>query len=168
LPNDPSLDQSPLKNEIASLILRFGKPAVIEELARISREGRRRGPKPQKDYSNLIDMARIIDHAEFTVKKDFPIGRAARIIADRQNCKPGKERDATIKRLKRKFGPSRALLMFYLKLSAFKELLLKVHSQWSAGTISEAISEEMLIEHLRQATQILRDANDLFERLLLR
>jgi hypothetical protein len=87
---------------VARLILRFGKPAVIEELERISREGRRRGAKEQEDYADLYEMSRIIAHAEYMGTKDFPIGRAARIIAERQNYKPGNRRNAKVKTLKRK------------------------------------------------------------------
>ena len=142
------------------MILRFGKQAVIEELERISREGRRRGAKEQEDDSNLYEMARIIAHAEYMGTKDFPIGRAARIIAERQNYKPGNKRNAKVKTLKRKYKKYSIAYISIKNMSVVEELLSEVLSQLMARTISQ----EILIERFGQATRILEGTRDFVKR----
>lgn len=108
-------NEAPLDDEIDRLIRRFGsKTALIEEIRR--RRGRR-GAKPHKDLPHLLEMARLVERARIQRKGDPQLGRAAGIIADRQNRKPGRERQAVVKRWKRKFLKFEHILLVMNALS---------------------------------------------------
>jgi hypothetical protein len=118
-------DELLLEDEIDRLIQRFGMPAMIAEIER--RKKRRRGAKPQKDAVYLFEMARIIysptriiyspisegglaEHQPGPQWKKLQIGRVAGIVADRGNSKSRNEREALIKKWKRKFRRYQDLL----------------------------------------------------------
>jgi hypothetical protein len=107
-------DELLLEDETDRLIQRFGKPAVIAEFERRERHHAKRGANPQKDGAYLFEMAQIIYSQQGALAESLlgfqgkrpQIGRVAGIIADRQNPKSRKTRDALIKRWKRKFRRS--------------------------------------------------------------
>jgi hypothetical protein len=122
----------PDEDEIDRLICRLGMPAMIDRMiqcfgaedipamiAELERRKKRhhakRGAKPQKNAVYLFEMARIIYSPQAGYQprfqgKKLQIGRVAGIIADRQNPKSPKEREALIKTLKRQFFSHRNLL----------------------------------------------------------
>jgi hypothetical protein len=149
-------DEPLLEDEIDRLIKRFGMPAVIAVIERRKRRPRR-GAGPQKNAAHLFEMARIIYSpisegglAEYQPRlqwKGPQIGRVAGIVADRQNPKSPKEREALIKTWKRQFRRYHDLLTIVtvLNRSDIQSILSSPQFDFDIELLDEWITPPWLI-----------------------